>query len=160
MKGIFQRLFGRHAEQHSTSSPVSDLAPATVGASAVEDGQEVQREYEEFCRTFYFRPGERFMDHLAAEGVHQLRHWFHPGTAEPEPKAFIRLANDATRRGVKVWEQTGLEMYLHGRWSQGGGPSQVSQDGLSVLSQILGMPIKIYYRPAEDAEMMVMEFEP
>jgi hypothetical protein len=126
----------------------------------VESGEASEQEYEEFCKTFHHKPGQRWMDYLTVHQVDQLRDWLHPSTAEAEPKAFIRLANDATRKGLQVWNQTGLEMFVHGRWEQGGGPSKNSQDCFSILAQILELPITIYYRPAEDAEMMFMTFEP
>jgi hypothetical protein len=157
---ILQQLFRRHAEKDAVLPSVSGNGPTMAGASAIEEDGTAEREYEEFCQKFQFKPGERFMSYLAAHEVHQLEKWFHPSTAEPEPKAFIRLANDATQKGIEVWKQTSLEMYIHGRWSEEGGPSQESQECLSILAQILEMPITIYYRPAEDANMMFMTFEP
>lgn len=157
MSSIFGKLLGRSG--NNPPSAVANEQPLGV-ASAHESGEDVQREYEEFCQTFYFLLGERLIDFLVTNKVDRLSAWFHPSTPEPEPKCFIRFANDATRKGVQVWQQPGLSLYLEGRWDQGGGPSQYSRDCLSVLAQILGMPIKVFYRPTEDAELMVLRFEP
>jgi hypothetical protein len=47
-----------------------------------------------------------------------------------------------------------------GAWWRGGGPSQQSCECLSILAQILKMPIVVYFRTTEDGEEMVKSFEP
>lgn len=154
MASLFQKLFNKSA----SSQPAP---PITAAASKLESGDEVQREYEEFCRTFYFRPKMRFMEYLETHKIELLCDWFKPDSLEPEPKTFIRLVNDATRQGIEVWKQTGLDMYLHGNWSNGGGPSPRSREALAALAPILGMTIKVYFTLAEDSEeYQVLEFKP
>lgn len=54
----------------------------------------------------------------------------------------------------------GLSLLYEGDWDHGGLPCQESLDAVSVLAQILGKPIKIFYRTKPDAEVMVLVFEP
>lgn len=51
-------------------------------------------------------------------------------------------------------------MLFEGNWDRGGLPSQESQDALSVLPQVLGKPLKLYYRETPDGPDMVKEFLP
>lgn len=54
----------------------------------------------------------------------------------------------------------GISMLYEGNWDHGGLPGQESLDAVSVLAQILGKPIKLFYRTKPDGEPMVMKFEP
>jgi len=150
MAGFLRKLFSKgHSSETGTSA-----------ATGVRSDERMEDLYEEFCRTFCHRPGVNFMDHLNEEGVTRLIDWLHWDTSDPVPKSFIRLAVDATRGGHKIWEKKGLSMYYEGGWDQGGRPGQESRDALSVLAQVLGKPIKLYYREKPDSSDMVMEFEP
>ena len=51
-------------------------------------------------------------------------------------------------------------MLYEGNWDDGGLPESDSREAMSVLAQALGKPIKLFYRPRPDAEVMVMEFQP
>jgi hypothetical protein len=142
--GFFKKLFG--------GTPAS-----TQGVRAEES---IEALHEEFCRTFCHRPGVNFMAILQADGATRLIEWLQPSTPCALPKGFVRLAVDGTRRGIKFWEQPGITMVYEGNWSNGGLPPQESQDALSVLAQILGKPIKLYYQQQENGPQMVKEFEP
>jgi hypothetical protein len=130
------------------------------GAASANEGEQARPDYETFCVGFCFRPGEKLMDFLEAEGVTRLHAWFHWSTPEAEPKAFIRLMLELMRRGQPIWDQPGIVLFVDGRWSQGGGPSSESQQALSVLAQILEKPFKVYFRKKPQDPIMVMEFRP
>jgi hypothetical protein len=108
--------------------------------------EKIEDLYEEFCRTFCFRPGVNFMDYLKAEGHTDLIKWFHWTTPEPEPKAIIRLMVATTRAGQHVWDKKGLSLFHDGSWDRGGGPSDYTKDALSVLAKVLVKPIKVGYQ--------------
>jgi hypothetical protein len=118
--------------------------------------------YDEFCRTFCIRPGVPLIEYLRAQGVTRLADWLHPSTNCALPKGFIRLAVDATRKGSKIWEvDEPIRMRYEGNWTAGGGlPPQESRDALSVLSQVLKIPISLYYTEIQGGPLMVMGFEP
>jgi len=131
------------------------------GTAGVRPEEGLDNLYAEFCRTFCHRPGVNFMDFLKAEGVTLMIDWLQPATPCALPKGFIRLAVDATRKGYKVWEgQEPIIMNYEGNWDQGGLPGRESLDAVSVLAQILGKSIKLYYREKPEGELMVMEFKP
>src|SRR5262249_18284994 len=104
-----------------------------------------QREHDEFCAGFCHRPSERLIEYIESSQDDRLRSWFDWRCPEPEPKAFIRLMLAMIRSGVAIWDQPGITIYLQGRWSRGGGPSQRSQEGLSLISQLIGKPISVIY---------------
>jgi hypothetical protein len=174
MFGTLRKLLGATTSTEPASSPYGDrdsnpVAAVSITGAANEgpkgvasawEGEQAKPDYEVFCASFCFRPETRLMDFLEAEGVTRLKSWFHWSTPEAEPKALIRLMLELMRQGVKIWEQPGLSLFLDGRWSQGGGPSSESQAALSVLTQILVKPIKVYYRQKPAEPIMVMEFRP
>jgi hypothetical protein len=130
---------------------------------AYAHGEEnLEEEHRLFCANFCFKPGVNLADFLKNEGVTRMIDWLDPRSMYPEPKAIIRLALDTLRRGENFWDQSGICMFVKGSRSDHGGPSQESQDAISVLCQITGMPIKVYYhdQPGPDAPLMVKEFEP
>jgi hypothetical protein len=131
--------------------------PAPAGVSSDES---IEALHAEFCRTFCHCPGVNFMDFLKAQGVTRMIDWLQPTSPCAIPKGFIRLAVDATRKGYKFWELPSISMNYEGNWSQGGLPPRESLDALSVLSQILGKSIKLYYSEREGSELMVKTFEP
>jgi hypothetical protein len=146
--GFFRRWFG-------TSPPVRG---GTAGVRADESLDDL---YEEFCRTFCHRPGVNFMDFLRAEGVTRMIDWLRPDSLCALPRGIIRLFVDATRKGTRVWEVPGpITMNYEGNWDRGGLPEQESLDAVSVLAQILGKPIKLYYTEKPGGPQMVMEFQP
>lgn len=175
MLGFIRKLFGltpAQAEPPAESFGERDRNPmvgaGVLGApadgpkasAAAQEGEQAKPDYEAFCANFCFRPGTRLMDFLQAEGVTRLQEWLHWSTPQAEPKAFIRLMLELMRRGQNLWDQPGITLFVDGRWSQGGGPSPESQQALSVLSQVLEKPIKVYYRKKPGDPMMVMEFHP
>jgi hypothetical protein len=58
-------------------------------------------------------------------------------------------------RGHNIWEKHGRSLSYEGNWDQGGLPGRESMDALSVLAQVIGKPIKLYYREKPE---MVLEF--
>ena len=124
-----------------------------LGASKPATG--IEAEFAEFKETFHLKPNVLFMDYLKEERVTNLVEWFDPASDYPEPKAFIRMINDTTRRGVNIWDQTGITMNL-----ESGLPAQHSQECLSVLAQILGFPLTTYYRETPDSDLQKLIFEP
>lgn len=115
----------------------------------------IDAEYLEFKETFQLKPDVRFFDYLREERVTNLIDWFNPATEDAAPKAFMRMMNEATRRGMNIWDQTGITMNF-----ENGIPSLHSQDCLSVLAQILGFTIVGYYRESEGGELLKLEFAP
>jgi hypothetical protein len=173
MFGLVRKLFGappsRDAGQSFGDRDQNPVAVAGIlgagdgsprGTGSAREGQLAKPDYDAFRATFCCRPGRKLADVLEAEGVTRLTAWLHWGTPEPEPKAFIRLMLELMRRGESIWDQSGISLYVEGRWSQGGGPSRESQDALSVLAQILAKPIKVYYEKRPGDPMAVMEFQP
>ena len=155
--GLLGKLFGK---SRGSESGTATNCGASDGTGVMPD-ESIDDLYEEFCRTFHFRPGVNFMDFLKAEGLTRMIEWLHPSTPCALPKGFIRLAVDATRKGSTFWERRGISMYYEGNWTPGGGlPPQESRDALSVLAQIIEKPIKLYYTEKQDGPMMVMEFVP
>jgi hypothetical protein len=152
MIGLLKRWFGKPSPTASPSVPNAD---ATVGAG-IQSEESAEMLYQEFCRTFCFRPGVNLMDHLKAKGLTELIAWFHPSTPEPEPKSFIALAVNGARDGHKIWEKQGVSIFHEGRWDQGGGPTARSQEALAVLAQVLGKPIKVYFRENPESEMRLI----
>ncbi len=150
---LMSRLFRR-------SQPDAAQQPGAQAAGVGAD-ESLDDLYEEFCRTFYARPGVLLMDLLRQEGVTRMIEWLRPDSDCAIPKGLIRLGVDSARKGYKVWEQPGISMAYEGNWDQGGGlPPQESRDALSVLAQILRVPIKLYYHEREGGPLMVMEFSP
>lgn len=132
--------------------------PAPAGVRPEENLDDV---FVEFQRTFCHRPGVNFVEFLQANGVTRLLEWLSPRSDCPIPKSFIRLSVDATRRGYRVWEnRQPLVMNYEGNYSQGGLPAQESLDALSVLAQVLELPIRLYYRENPEAPLLVREFAP
>ena len=144
---FFRRLFG--------TTP-----PSAEAAEGVRPDESLEALHAEFCRSFCHRPGVNFMEFLRSQGVTRLIDWLHWDTNDPLARSFIRLAVDATRRGHKIWEKPGLTMSYEGNWDHGGLPGQESRDALSVLAQVLGKPIKLYYQEKPDGPHLVMEFKP
>lgn len=112
----------------------------------------IEAEFALFKEAFFLKPDVRFYDYLREERVASLLAWFDPSSGYLEPTAFIRLVNDATRRGMNIWNQTGITMNLDGV------PSPHSQDCLSRLAQILGFPITVYFKEAPEGELVKMAF--
>ncbi|MDQ2730407.1 MAG: hypothetical protein M3Y56_02005 [Armatimonadota bacterium] len=139
-----------------------DIPDSPTGVSAAFGDPESEREYNEFCAAFCFRPGENLMDFVAVHHITLLQRWFNPNNHQPEPKAIIRLALQLMSQNWNLWDYPSIGVYVKGRWSQGGGPSQESQDAISVLSQVLDKPIKVLYPKTSDPDAMVhvLNFNP
>ena len=116
---------------------------------------EIDAEYKEFKETFFLKPGVLFFDHLREENISILIHWFDPAGNDPTPKAFMRMMNEATRRGMDIWSQTGITMNFDAE-----SPSSNSQDCLSLLARVLGVTIVGYYRERESGDLKKLEFAP
>ncbi len=158
MIGLLRKLFGKSPATENRSGP----APSAGAAKDVRPDEPLEDVYKEFCATVCFRPNTNLMEYLKANGHTDLIKWFHWDTTEPEPKALIRLFVSTTRRGDRIWEKKGgLMLYHDGGWDiTGGGPSQYTQDALSVLAKILEKPIKVGYTEKPGGPIMVMVFEP
>jgi len=169
--GLLGKLFGkaspkREYDDWRDKNPVGiasfthRIEGGPGGQSATFGEDTVEAEFEEFRRTFCHRPGENFWDFLEKEGVTNLQKWLRPDCPNPEPKAIIRLLLDMQKRGENLWDQTGVSIFHMGRWSEAGGePTTFSQEALSVLTQIWGKPIELFYEPEPDGQIMVMKFE-
>jgi hypothetical protein len=141
-------------------TPPTRIDAEPKALSGVREDERIEDLYDEFCRTFCIRPGVKLMAHLEAEGVTRLIEWLHPRTPCAVPKSVIRLGVDGTRKGYNVWDQRGISMCYEGNWEQGGLPGPESLDALSVLAQVIGKPIKLYFQETQDGPYKVMEFEP
>lgn len=135
------------------------------GARRSTSGQDINAAdadalYDEFCRTFRDQRGLKFVETWKAEGHHQLLSWLRPATPCAVPRTFVKLIVDATRRGVRLWDQPSIAMMYVGDSDNGGLPPQASLDALAKLTQVLAKPIKLFYRPKPDGEVMVMEWQP
>lgn len=111
-----------------------------------------EAEFVLFKESFLLKPEVRFYDYLREERVANLLTWFEPSSGHPEAMAFIRLVNDAKRRGMTIWNQKGISMNLEGP------PSAHSQECLSCLAQVLGFPITVYFKEAPGGSLSKMEF--
>jgi hypothetical protein len=157
MIGLLRKLFGRSRGTDTRSDP----ALSAKAAKDVRPDEPLEDVYKEFCATVCFRPNTNLMEYLKANGHTDLINWFHWDTTEPEPKALIRLFVSTTRRGDALWEKKGLTLYHDGGWDiTGGGPSQYTQDALSVLAKILQKSIKVGYTEKPDGPIIMMVFEP
>ena len=123
--------------------------------SSVKPSSGPEPEFAEFKEGFFLKPGILFMDFLRQERVNLLIDWFAPTSEYPEPKAFIRMVNDTTRRGVNIWDQTGITMNL-----ESGPPSLHSQECFSLLAQVLAFPITTYFRASTEGELQKQTFSP
>lgn len=122
---------------------------------AVKPASGTEAEYAEFKETFFLQPEMRLFDYLRIEQVTNLIEWFDPTYPDSVPKTFIRMMNETTRRGMQIWNQTGISMNF-----DDGVPNSNSQDCLSVLAQILGFTIIGYYRESVGGELKKIEFGP
>ena len=135
-------------------------APVPVAQNSARQDDEISALHEEFCRTFCHKPGVNFMAFLEAEGVTRMIDWLSPSTRCALPKGFMSFAVNSTRQGQNIWDMPGVSMLYEGNWDNGGTPPQPSLDAVSVLAQILGKPIKIFYTVKQGGEYMVMVLEP
>ncbi|HEU4754058.1 MAG TPA: hypothetical protein VFU47_13190 [Armatimonadota bacterium] len=139
---FFRKLFGRAQPQEAPAAvrgdDPADANPVATAAflDRLDDGPKgtaratgegtAGEEFEEFRATFCHQPGVNFWAYLEADNAWKMQQWLQPDTPEAEPKAIIRLLLEMQRRGENLWDQAGLAMFLHGRWSQGGGPCELS----------------------------------
>jgi hypothetical protein len=157
MLSFLRKLLGGAGQ----SSPPAGASPGgQQSGHGVSPDERIEDLYEEFCKTFCFRPGVNFMDYLKAEGHTDLIQWFHWTTPEPEPKGIIRLVVATTRLGHNIWDKKGLMIYHEGNWDRGGGPTDDSKQALSVLAKILGKRITVGYRDKPDGPILAIKFEP
>lgn len=134
-----------------------------IGTAAAYEGEAFQREFEGFFAVFCHRPGERLIEYIESSGDDRLRSWFDWKCPEPEPKALAGMMIALAHSGRNIWDQEGITLYLQGRWSRGGGPSEQSQECLSVISQLIGKPISVFYHPEPSRppeSMKVLRFLP
>jgi hypothetical protein len=116
--------------------------------------------HTEFCQTFCHQPGVNFSDFLRREKVTRLIDWLDWKTGDPIAQSFIRQAVECTRRGENFGDKPGISLLFEGNYDRGGKPNQASQDALSVLAQVLGKPVKLYYHDKPGGTPLVMEFRP
>lgn len=121
----------------------------------LSDGESLDKIHQEFCDTVCHKPGVNLMATIKAEnGLEPLVDWLHWQNNNAESMAFLTLMVDATRRGTKIWEQTGIKAF-----HDGGNPPDSSLDALGALTQILGMPIKLFFEN-KNGQLKVWDFEP
>jgi hypothetical protein len=128
--------------------------------SRVRPEESIAELYDEFCRTFFIRPGVTLMDQLREQRNTQLLKWLHWNTLEPEPKAFIRLALECTRSGMSVWSREKVEWYIEGLPANDGGPSPASEEGLALLCKATGSAFDIFYTSRASGEIQFVTMEP
>jgi hypothetical protein len=146
--GFLKRLFGKKEE------------PATPPRPSCE-GEPLEAVYDEFCATFQHKPGQNFMAHARREADEEFLKWFHWDNEEPEPKALFRVLVDMTRNGNYIWDlKEGFEMYHHGDWDRGGGPSEATCKGLAILAEEWNTTFTVYYEESENGTMMYSRFSP
>jgi hypothetical protein len=173
--GFFRRVFGggtegahrRPAEADFDTNPVAvaelmDVPDGPVGRAPASGDSATRQEFERFRAAFCFQPDRNLMDYLKAQRMTRLRNWLHWRSPEPEPKAFIRLAVAMMDRGLNIWDQAGIDMFLHGRWSQGGGCTDESYECLKMLAKVLNKPIKFFFQETNDesAGYRKVDFQP
>ena len=120
--------------------------------SRVQEGETREALFDEFARTFCHRPGENFVQEIQRVNAYKLLDWLSPKSGEAESMAFVSLAVDATRMGIRFWEQSGIVGFR-----LGGEPPRRSVDALSVLAQSVGIPIKLYWETPE-GDTRLIEF--
>ena len=150
---LLQKIFGRPV-------PAAPTPTSSIVAAAAHGEDTAAAEYREFCDTFYVKPRVKFIDFIRRHRVQPLDDWLRPETTEAEPKALVRMMLQLTKEGTQIWDVPGLSLYLQGRWDQGGGPSPVSRDAISQFAQVIGKPVKVFYRVTEDGPEQVLEFAP
>jgi hypothetical protein len=132
-----------------------------IATAAAYEGDAFQWEYDEFFAVFDHRPGERLIEYIESNGDDRLRSWF--DWECPEPKALGRLLSTLARADRNIWDEEGITLFFRGRWSRGGGPSERSQECLSVMSRLIGKPISLFYDPEPSRppeSMKVLRFDP
>jgi hypothetical protein len=172
--GFFRKLFGgratprpSRAADNLNANPLAiasldGVSPDDLSGKAHAAGERgIEREFARFRESFCFRPGENLVSHIEARRMAGLRDWLDWRSPEPEPKAFVRLALAMSDHGLHIWDQAGIDLYLHGRWDIGGGCTDESFEALTALAGVLGKPIKLFYKEsAESEEYMVCPFKP
>ena len=149
MAGFLKRLFGGKKEEPAPASQVAC------------EGEPLEAVYEEFCATFCHKPGQNFMAYARQHADEEFLRWLHWDNEEPEPKALIRLLVDMTRNGQYIWDmKEGFEMYHHGGWDRGGGPSEETGKGLAILAEEWGVTFTVYYEETENGTMMYARYSP
>lgn len=81
------------------------------------------------------------MEFIRGENIPPLEKWLHWKSNNAESMAFLTLMVDATRKGTKIWEQTGIKAF-----HEGGRPPQISIDALATLTQIMEIHIELFLR--------------
>ena len=123
-----------------------------AGRAQASDVDQARQIHDQFLETVCARPGVRLVDALqAVEGAHVIE-WFRPETPEPEPKALMQLFVELARRGQTLDQQPGFDIFVQGRWSQGGGPSDASFSALQYVVKAVGRPIYIYFQDSPSSK--------
>ena len=125
---------------------VLDEQDGFAGKARASDVAQARVLHGDFVAKVCVRPGVRLVVHLQASGADKVVDWFWPETPEPEPKALAQLFVDLAHQGKTLSEQPGFDIFLHGRWSEGGGCSPASLEALQHLVKAIGKPIHLYYQ--------------
>ncbi len=125
---------------------VMDEQDGFTGKARASDVAQARVLHGDFVAKVCVRPGVRLVVHLQANGADKVVDWFWPETKEPEPKALVQLFVDLAQKGKVLADQPGFDVFVHGRWTQGGGSSDASFEALQHLVKAIGKPIHIYYQ--------------
>jgi hypothetical protein len=170
MFNALKKLFAKEP-QWTPEEQARDKDPAAVaaimdeqegfsGQAQASDVEAARANHQQFLDTVLVRPGVRLVDSLKGLGAGQVVDWFRPETAEPEPKALAQLFLDIAKRGQTLAEQPGFDVFIHGRWSAGGGPSDASYEALQWIVKATGRPIKVFFQESpRDEEFRVTTIE-
>jgi hypothetical protein len=147
-------------------SPKAGTAPPSKTTTAAAGGvagthQSLEDLYSEFCATFCFKPGVNLMEYLKANGHVDVIDWLRWDTAEPEPKALIRLFVQTVREERQPWKMHGLTFVRAGDDGIAvGAPTEKTQQALSVLAKVMSQPIDLGYKDSPDGPWMTISFKP
>ena len=132
------------------------------GHATWDEGEEGLRDYETFTTQCEHVPGRSFIEFLRKERIPELEKWLHPSNPSAEAKAFIRLIVDMMRHGENLWDEPGITIFADDyarREKQMPKEMRAVVDALATLSQMLQIPIQLFFRDKND-EMKVWDFAP
>jgi hypothetical protein len=156
---LFQKLFAQESKPTVCVMRFDDeeaQAESSEPKTGITDGETLDKIYEEFCTTVCHKPGILLMDQIRKERIQPLIDWLHWKNNNAETMAFLTLTVGATRKGINLWDQTGIKAF-----HQGGKPPRSSVDALATLAQIMGLRIRLFYEePPDSDQFQVWEFEP
>jgi hypothetical protein len=140
---------------------VMDEQDGFTGKARASDVAQARVLHGDFVAKVCVQPGVRLVVHLQASGAEKVVDWFWPETPEPEPKALAQLFVDLAQKGETLSEQPGFDVFVHGRWSEGGGSSDVSYEAMQHLAKAIGKPINIFFQQhPRNKKFQITKIEP